>query len=268
MNTKQLLVSLILILILGACNSSEKSESAENKEKANTETKKREARPSGISLDLLPSESPTYADAKLKLVSAKTLKNGQVAFNFNVENFDLGAQSLDAAEKSIANSEKGQHIHFIENNSLYSAHYEADFTKELSEGNHVILAFLSRSYHESLKSGSAAVITQVQVGEGAKEIDLDQPIMFYSRPKGTYKGADTKNILLDFYLHNVALEIGGYTLRATINDMEFIITRWLPFVIKGAPLGELHVKLELLDAEGNLVNAPFNPVERTVILEE
>ena len=38
--------------------------------------------------------------------------------------------------------------------------------------------------------------------------------------------------------------------------------------MEGLPKGEVTIKLELLDSEGNLVESPFNPVERTVTLAE
>ena len=49
---------------------------------------------------------------------------------------------------------------------------------------------------------------------------------------------------------------------------EFLIYEWAPFYIQGLPLGEVSIKLELLDADGNVIEGPFNNVERTVTLEE
>lgn len=268
MNIKQLLFSLSIVSILGACNSSEKSESTENKEAEKKEVKDKKP-VSTISIEPLTPASPKFENADLSLENYEVQEDGKVAFEFNVENYELGAQTSDAEGKGLANSGKGQHIHFIPNNSPYAAHYDSEFfSNELGEGNHVVLAFLSRSYHESVKSDGAAVLTQIQVGEGGEEVDLDQELMFYSRPKGTYKGADAKNILLDFYLFNVDLAIDGHKVKATINGQEFLLTKWVPYVIKGAPMGELTIKLELIDAENNLVDAPYNPVERTVTLEE
>ena len=99
------------------------------------------------------------------------------------------------------------------------------------------------------------------------EADLTVPHMFYSRPKGTYKGEDTKKVMLDFYLLNCTLEPNGYNVKATINGKEFLIDEWAPHYITGLPMGEATIKLELMDADGNSVDSPFNPVERTVTLE-
>ena len=90
---------------------------------------------------------------------------------------------------------------------------------------------------------------------------------FYSRPKGTYQGDDTKKVLLDFYLINTEISPDGNKVRATINGKEFLIDEWVPHYIEGLPIGEVIIKLELLDNAGNLIKAPFNPVERKVILK-
>ena len=141
---------------------------------------------------------------------------------------------------------------------------EEEFIKDLEDNNNVILAFLSRSYHESVKNLNAFVLTQVS----RNEIDLNKEFLFYSRPKGTYKGLDTENILLDFYLVNTEISQNGNKVRATIHDSQFIIDDWAPYYIKGLPMGEIKIKLELIDNLGNLIDSPFNPSERTFILEK
>ena len=98
-------------------------------------------------------------------------------------------------------------------------------------------------------------------------IDLLNEILFYSIPKGKYTGDDTKKLLLDFYLVNTNISPDGNKVRATINETEFIIDEWAPYYIEGLPLGEVSIKLELIDSKGNLIETPFNPSLRTVILE-
>jgi len=200
----------------------------------------------------------------------KTEEGFNAKFDFEVSDYELGAQTEGADTRGIANSGRGQHIHFIVNNGPYSAHYEPSFEKPMEEGNYVLLAFLSRSYHESVKNPDAFWIDAVTVGEPEEtlEVDFSAPHMFYSRPKGTYSGADTKKVMLDFYLLNTEISADGNKVRATINGAEFMITEWKPMYINNAPLGELKVKLELIDATGNPIPGPFNSVERTVTLAE
>ena len=206
--------------------------------------------------------SPEYPNAKISL-DEPTIVDDDYEFIFNVSDYELGIQTLTDFDYNLANSGKGQHIHFIVNNGPYSAHYENIFSKKLKDSSNVILAFLSRSYHESVKNKNAFVLTQV----GEKNIDLNNEFLFYSRPKGTYKGVDTEKLLLDFYLVNTEISANGNKVRATIQDKEFIIEEWAPYYIEGLPKGEIKIKLELIDTSGNLIDSPFNPSNRTVILE-
>lgn len=207
--------------------------------------------------------SPPYLDAKISTASITVGDNDEYAFSFDISDYELGAQTINNVESQLANSGKGQHIHFIVNNGPYSAHYTNNFKKKLSTDNNVILAFLSRSYHESVKNPNAFVLTQI----GEDKVDLNNEFLFYSRPKGTYKGKDTEKLLLDFYLINTTISPEGNKVKATINDTEFIITEWAPYYLQGLPKGEVKIKLELLNAEGKLVDSPFNPSIRTVNLE-
>ena len=223
-----------------------------------------------ISLTKAPA-SPAYENASLDLNNVKVLKGDSTysaSFDFKVENYDLGAQTEGADTRGIANSGKGQHIHFIVNNGPYSAHYESGFSKDMEEGNYVLLAFLSRSYHESVKNPDAFWIDLVTVGEPEEtmEVDFTAPHMFYSRPKGTYSGADTEKVMLDFYLLNTTISPDGNKVKATINGKEFMIDEWAPYYIENAPKGTLNVKLQLIDSEGNAIPGPFNTVERDVTL--
>lgn len=206
--------------------------------------------------------SPEYSNSVLKMNEPIIVDEGY-KFSFDVNQYELGMQTLKDFDYQLANSEKGQHIHFIVNNGPYSAHYENIFSKKLKDSSNVILAFLSRSYHESVKNSNAYVLTQT----GNEKIDLTDEFLFYSRPKGTYKGVDTEKLLLDFYLVNTNLSSTGNKVKATIQDTEFIIEEWAPYYIEGLPKGEIKIKLELIDASGNLIDSPFNPSNRTVILE-
>ena len=234
--------------------------------------------------------SPAYSDAELKLASpydGALLKEGKDTFHFEVKNYELGAQTPDATQKLCANSSKGQHIHFIMDNEPYVASYSPQIVYDMKPGHHVLLAFLSRSYHESIKSKKAFVLKQFNVPVEATpkgttlhrgdytdklsvftKFDESAPHLFYSRPKGEYVNEiETKRIMLDFYLVNCNLSPDGYKVRATINGNVFVLTKWEPYIIEGLKLGEQKIKLELIDKTGQLVKSPFNGVERTFTLK-
>ena len=58
----------------------------------------------------------------------------------------------------------------------------------------------------------------------------------------------------------------AYSTSYTINDSEFMIDEWAPYYIEGLSIGEVTIKLELLDSNGELIDSPFNPVVRKVTL--
>jgi len=213
--------------------------------------------------------SPNYENSKLSLSQPTKTKNWY-SFSFEVNDYELGLQTIKEFDYELANSAKGQHIHFIVNNGPYSAHYSNNFEKDIENGS-VVLAFLSRSYHESVKNKEAYVLTQI--GEN-QDLDLSSEFLFYSRPKGKYSGNDTEKLLLDFYLVNTKLSPDGNKVKVSIkNDgmvtlfHQFIIDEWAPYYIEGLPKGNITFKLELIDYKGNLIQTPFNPSERTIILE-
>ncbi len=218
--------------------------------------------------------SPAYENASLALENpsnGQISKGSEAEFTFKVNDYELGAQTAGPNAQKLANSGKGQHIHFILNNQPYSAHYEPSFKKEIPDGVHHLVAFLSRSYHESVKNDNSVVVQKLEVGADPQDdmgLDMNAPTLIYSRPKGTYAGNDTKNLLLDFFVLNTTLSENGDKVRATINGEEFTITEWAPHVIKGLPLGEVTIQLELLDSAGNPIPGPFNKVTRTVTLTE
>jgi len=186
--------------------------------------------------------SPAYKNAKLENKSID-FNEQEYFFKFDVDDYNLGEQTEKEFSFDIANSGKGQHIHFIVNNGPYSAHYSNEFKKKLEEENNVILAFLSRSYHESVKNPNAFFLTQIGKGE---KVNLSNEFLFFSRPKGTYSGIETEKLLLDFYLVNTSISPSGNKVKATIQGSEFIIDEWAPYYIEGLPKGEINIKLELI----------------------
>lgn len=226
-----------------------------------------------ISIEPL-TDSPEYADAKLALNTPKIMTidgTSEFDFDFKLENYVLGNQTNSSNAEKLANSGKGQHIHFILDNKPYSAHYESNIKKQIPKGVHHLVAFISRSYHESVKNDSSVVYKKLMVGKNPVDtlgIDIDAPTLIYSRPKGTYVGKDTKQILLDFFILNTKLSETGNKVIASINGEEFVITKWEPYLIKGLPMGEVTIQLKLVDAKGNIISGPFNEVNRKIVLKE
>lgn len=208
-------------------------------------------------------KSVNYNDAA---INSLTYKDGKMNFEIAGTSYKLGEQTTDAPLKMCANSAQGQHIHLIVDNKPYDAKYQASFDYDITDGEHYFLAFLSRSYHESIKTNPAHSVMKVNVKD-KNFVSINEltttPMLFYSRPKGNYVGeAETKKVMLDFYPVNAPLAANQYRVKAEINDETFILDKWQPYYIEGLPMGDNKIKLTLIDKAGETVNTPLNPVER------
>ena len=154
------------------------------------------------------------------------------------------------------------------NNGPYKAIYSDSTTQPLAKGEHVILAFLSRSYHESLKSQSTHTLRVFRTAGATANFDLNGKHLFYSRPKGSYSLSEAKGIMVDFYLVNTTLSKKGNSVELTLNGHKALLTDWQPVIVNGLTEGEHTVSLRLLNSEGQLINGPFNTVTRTFKITE
>ncbi len=218
-------------------------------------------------IKLTPSEpSHQFEDAKIQ---SATYKDGKFVYKIGGETYKLGSQTPDANTKMCANSKEGQHIHLIVDNQPYVAKYKPDFDLDIEDGDHYVLSFLSRSYHEGIKTKAAFKAWHVKVKDNnfVKEKPIEDPMIFFSRPKGTYVGDDTKKVMLDFYLLNCKLSKKGYRVKADINGQEIMIDKWQPYFIEGLPMGETTIQLTLLNEKGKPEKCPNNPVEQKIMLQ-
>ena len=278
MKKTYLLLASALMLSFSACDTARQTQEAEN-QTPTTPSATAGPTPSGAVMSkgglrvYAFDNSQKYPESQLHLntpVAGGVVEPGPVQFSYSLSNFELTRMTPHSNAEHMANSHQGQHIHNIVDNEPYTAHYETEFTKEIPEGEHIILSFLSRSYHESLKHKGAYDLRKITVGKPSQTLEFDEsaPNMFYSRPKGEYVGPqETEKVMLDFYLVNTDLSTTGNKVRATINGTEFILDRWMPYIMEGLPMGENKIKLELIDNNGNVLPGPFNTVERTFTLK-
>lgn len=214
-----------------------------------------------------------FPDAVLRigsLTSQLVDDSAEVTINYEIENFKLTEQTEH--DHQMANAAEGQHIHFILDNEPYVALYKPDHSFKVALGSeHILMSFLSRSFHESIKTDPAYRLVKFKVDHNGKIEQLDlptEPTLLYSRPKGEYHGSDTKALLLDFYLVNTTLEASGHQIKAEINDQEFILTQWAPYELLNLPMGENRIKLTLIDEDGNPLKGDNTSVERKFNLYE
>ncbi len=266
------------VLFLASCGSG----TSGNNNKTTTDSVKPLAPVTLVSV----SPSPDFPDAKLEIKSVKADKAGKdsakVTFNFDIQNYELKLQTTDNGTKNCNNSDKGQHIHFILDNGPYKALYEPsnEVTLPNDGKEHIMVAFLSRSYHESIKNGKAAVMYHFKIDEKGNLKKLENPktpMITYSRPKGDYIGKDTSNILLDFYLWNCDGKVndGMWNVKADISNEDkptqkltaTIDDKFKPHFIQNLYTGKCKVTLTLVDKDGKPAEGPQTSASRSFVLK-
>jgi len=269
---KFLTIGLSSAILLASCG-----QSGTKNEKTTTQDTTKAAAPA-ISLKPVGS-SPEFPEAQLTIASVTAAKQGndsaKVTFNFNVKNYELKHQTDDTGSKLCNNSAKGQHIHFILDEQPYTALYEPKNEIVLANNSeHYLMAFLSRSYHESLKNKGAALVYHFKIDGNGKLVKMDDPktpMVFYSRPKGDYIGKDMTNVLLDFYVWNTNLSADGYKVKADVTPesgtaASFTISDWKSNFLNNLPQGKTKVTLTLLDKDGKAVEGPNTTVSSSINL--
>jgi len=270
--TKSLLTSIVAVsLFTVSCgDASDKAGEA-----VNNDTTLAMSNTSPVALQALE-ETEEFPDARLGLAGVTATPSGdsvKLSFRFNVKNYQLKQQTDDNNSKVCNNSAQGQHIHFILDNKPYVALYEPRHEITVAKNSeHFVMAFLSRSYHLSLKTEGAALLYHFRIDEHGKLHQLDDPrspMVFYSRPKGDYLGKDTENVLFDFYIWNAQLG-EDYMVKADVQtpgkDTSFIISDWKPYFLKNLSMGKTNIKLVLIDKEGRKVDGPNTEVSREINL--
>jgi hypothetical protein len=262
----KLLISLLLILSLSGCGgkvvSQEPFTSGKVRDNPQLTNQISEVSPPSVIQELkrrLETNQP-----QVKIISPKpdeTLENDKVDVSFQVKDLPIFQDSQ---------YKLGSHLHVILDNQPYIAVYDISQPLTLSNlaaGTHTLRVFASYPWYESFKNEGAYAQTTFHVFTKTDENnpDTSQPLLTYSHPKGEY-GAEP--ILLDFYLTNAPLQIGGkdilkdeigdWRIRCTINGESFVLDRWESVYLKGFKPGKNWVKLEFLDGDGKVIKNIFN----------
>ncbi|NND32801.1 MAG: phosphopeptide-binding protein [Saprospiraceae bacterium] len=256
MNSRVISYMVFAFLLVASCKSDQKADSGTDAVAGDEPPKKYKITPF--------SPSKTFRDATL---TNMTYTNGTFNFDVGGSSYKLGEQTSDAPQKMCANSAKGQHIHLIVNNQPYVAQYVSNFEHNVPDGEHNILAFLSRSYHESIKTEQAHIAKRVTVSGGnfTATSDITEPALFYSRPKGTYVGDDTKKVMLDFYVLNADLD-EDYKIKLQVNGEVTLLDEWQPYYIEGLPMGQNSIGLALVYNDGSPLPSAQTSTLQTITL--
>ncbi|MCX6183141.1 MAG: hypothetical protein NT150_14595 [Bacteroidetes bacterium] len=207
---------------------------------------------------------PLFSDVELKLVSPKDNKArvGKNDFEYEVKRFPMGDATSEADKTGFKLEEEGQHIKFIYSGHLPKIANSTTIEENLSAGENYVFAVLSRSYDLTVHhSKKGYVMSKISIYDNKSKIDTATGShMIPISPAGQYEFEKSKKILLDFYLVNTQLSEKGNYVLVTIDNTEFMIKKWTPFIIEGLLPGMHSVSFKLMDASGHLISGPFNDV--------
>jgi hypothetical protein len=158
----------------------------------------------------------------------------------------------------------GPHLHLLLDGTPRSSVYDLSqpiVLNDLAPGTHTLEVLANKPWHESWKNpGALAQVTFHVLAKSAEAPNPLTPHLVFVPPENF--GAEP--FLLDFYLTNPPSHrdpqrsqrvISDWQVRATINNQSFPIDRWQPFYLKGLNPGVNLVKLEYLDANGQVLDS-------------
>lgn len=178
----------------------------------------------------------------------------------------------------------GPHVHLILDNKPYKPVYDPKVSVKLgdlmpagdsiAEGEHLIVAFPSRMNHESVKAPGALAMVHFWVGKkGKSDWKAKDPMLIYSRPKGSYNASKADHVLVDWYLANIELGDAKASIKANIagpglegDGRTLKITEWRPYALDNLYNGDYKISLELQDKDGKAIPGAWNATTRTVTI--
>jgi hypothetical protein len=224
--------------------------------------------------------TPSDAPKKAPKVTIAAPKADQVVAADKAKDFQVKVNV-----KEWETQERGPHVHVLLDNNAYRPVYDLKAPIKLSdligpsdtlaEGEHVLVAFPSRMNHESVKAPGAIAITRFWIGKKGQSAmkAAKDPMMFFSRPKGTYNGPMADHVLVDWYLVNAELGDNKMSIKATVQGpgldaagRQLVIKEWRPYVLENLRSGEYTIAMELDDKDGKAVPGAFGSTTRKFVV--
>lgn len=201
-----------------------------------------------------------------------------IFIDVSVSGIAIGAQTQYAELTGLDKSEEGQYLGIVlDNNSPLTSFKSGapSFVGVATTGKHTIRVFVSRSWHESIKSDGAFKSVSILVGDYTTPgftLENDprqpgQPHLIFVSPRDDYLAKDAKAVLLDFIVTNVSLDPEGYKVRLSVDGMSVLLTEAVPYVVSGLIPGEHIFELEMISGEGESVEGEYNRARRNVLVK-
>jgi hypothetical protein len=163
----------------------------------------------------------------------------------------------------------GPHLHLLLDRVPTQSVYDLNAPITLSNltpGTHTLQVLANKPWHESWKNSTAfAQVTFHVIGKSAASPNAQATQLISAQP--SQFGAEP--FLLDFFLVNPPShpdpqhplrQVNDWRINVTINESSFAIDHWQPFYLKGLKPGNNLLKLEYLNAQGQLIDSAIRVI--------
>ena len=209
---------------------------------------------------------PHFKDVSIvPMIENSVFRQGENKMEFSVKKFLLGQKTVAENELGIRINEGGQYLSLCKiKNGTIEKFYSSTVQTDLSKGENSLLLFLCNSMGISLKEKPSYSYINVFTNDTDGELKKTDPstILLLNSPKNREVYKLKSKVLVDFFIVNAVVEKGNNYILLKVNNLEFKINRWSPFVIEGLPYGVHKISIEAFNAKGEaLKGAKMTSVE-------
>ncbi len=189
---------------------------------------------------------PPFNDVETKIATQnQTFKMGLNKIEFRNKFFNLGEKTAEEKKQRARLNEGGQYLGVLSLNNPLKKVIQGYFETEIEKGDNYFFCYLSRSYDLSVKNKNASFLFKINADSSGcfSETELSDTVIAILQPRGSFSPNQGEDILFDFFLKNISLRDGDY-ISLRVDEIEFKLTKWLPFWIKGLKSGDHKISIE------------------------
>ena len=213
---------------------------------------------------------PPFNDVETKIATQnQTFKMGFNKIEFKNKFFNLGEKTVEEKSHKARLNEGGQYLGVLSLKKPLKKIIQGYFETEIKKGDNLFFCYLSRSYDLSVKNKNASFLFKINADPSGcfSETELSDTVIALLQPRGTYSSNQGEDILFDFFLKNISLSEGDY-ISLKIDEVEFRLTKWVPFWIQGLKSGNHKVSVEFKTKDNKIITGIMPNQLSTIIRVE
>ncbi len=195
---------------------------------------------------------PPFNDVESKIATQnQTFKMGLNKIEFKNKFFNLGEKTAEESIHKVRLHEGGQYLGVCNPDRPLKKVINGYFETEIEKGDNLFFCYLSRSYDLSVKNKNASFLFKINADPKGcfSETELPDTVVALLQPRGVFSAGQQEKVLLDFFLKNISLKDGNY-ISLLVDDVEFKLTKWVPFWIQGLKTGNHKISIDLKTKDG------------------